>query len=149
MISFQANNGTKVCIVIAPEGTRSKSGQLLPFKKGPFYMWEQLQSPIVPLVFMGTYDLYPVGTTVNMRGKVYVRYLKPILPSEVSSKLEAHRLVCSSANLNIIMMSLQFDLFIFCAHFFCVFFYFVFAGDIFEAATAHARVFERVSASRN
>ncbi|KAJ1391005.1 hypothetical protein B484DRAFT_298470, partial [Ochromonadaceae sp. CCMP2298] len=37
------------CLAIAPEGTRSKSGQLMAFKKGPFYLWEQLNLPIVPL----------------------------------------------------------------------------------------------------
>eukprot|EP01041_Mallomonas_annulata_P013798 gene13798-29341_t len=46
-------------LVIAPEGTRSKTGQLLPFKKGPFYLWEELQSPIVPIVIFGAFDLYP------------------------------------------------------------------------------------------
>jgi 1-acyl-sn-glycerol-3-phosphate acyltransferase len=49
------------CVVIAPEGTRSKSGQLLPFKKGPFYIWDELQSPIVPLVITGAYELCPPG----------------------------------------------------------------------------------------
>jgi 1-acyl-sn-glycerol-3-phosphate acyltransferase len=50
-----------ICLVIAPEGTRSKTGQLLPFKKGAFHMWDELRIPIVPAVIYGAYDLCPVG----------------------------------------------------------------------------------------
>ena len=50
------------CITIAPEGTRSTTGQLLAFKKGPFHMWEQLQVPIVPIVIMGAFEMQPPGT---------------------------------------------------------------------------------------
>lgn len=49
------------CVTIAPEGTRSTTGQLLPFKSGPFHMWEQLQVPIVPVVVMGAYEMQPPG----------------------------------------------------------------------------------------
>jgi 1-acyl-sn-glycerol-3-phosphate acyltransferase len=49
------------CVMIAPEGTRSKSGQLIPFKKGPFYIWDDLQSPVIPLLIAGAYDLCPPG----------------------------------------------------------------------------------------
>jgi hypothetical protein len=56
-------------------------------------MWEELQAPIVPVVFYGTYDLYPVGSWVNNTGHVYVRYLDPILPSEAQSRDEMLRLL--------------------------------------------------------
>ena len=49
------------CVMISPEGTRSTSGQLALFKKGPFYIWEQLQSPVIPLVIAGAYELCPPG----------------------------------------------------------------------------------------
>lgn len=77
-----AARGGRCTIVVAPEGTRSTTGQLLPFKKGTFHMWEQLKVPIVPVVLYGAYELYPVGSWVNNTGKVYVRYLDPIVPEE-------------------------------------------------------------------
>ena len=45
-----SGGGGKMCLVIAPEGTRSKTGQLNEFKKGAFHMWEQLKVPIVPVI---------------------------------------------------------------------------------------------------
>lgn len=56
-----ATQDGNICLVIAPEGTRSKSGQLLPFKKGAFHMWDDLRIPIVPVVIYGAFDLCPVG----------------------------------------------------------------------------------------
>eukprot|EP01042_Synura_sphagnicola_P002969 gene2969-biopygen3207 len=80
------------CIVIAPEGTRSKTGQLLPFKKGAFHIYEHLGIPVVPFVIYGAYDLYPVGTFVNQTGRVCVRYLTPIMPQEAPTREEMMRL---------------------------------------------------------
>ena len=85
--------GNKSCLVIAPEGTRSTTGQLLPFKKGVFYQWELLKVPIIPFVTYGGYDLYPVGSWVNQCGKIYVKYLKPIMPEEAKTREEMHRIL--------------------------------------------------------
>mmetsp|Transcript_17383 Transcript_17383/g.29150 ORF Transcript_17383/g.29150 Transcript_17383/m.29150 type:complete len:433 (+) Transcript_17383:116-1414(+) len=81
------------CIAIAPEGTRSKSGQLMEFKKGPFHIWEQLDVPIVPIVTLGAFELYPPGCQMSLPGKVYVRFLEPILPSEAKSREDMSRLL--------------------------------------------------------
>ena len=76
------------CISIAPEGTRSKTGQLLEFKKGAFHMWEHLQVPIVPMVIFGAYELFPPGSQICVPGNVVVQFLKPIQPSEAKSRQE-------------------------------------------------------------
>jgi 1-acyl-sn-glycerol-3-phosphate acyltransferase len=66
------------CVMIAPEGTRSKSGQLKEFKKGPFYVWDDLQTPIVPLLIVGAYDLCPPGHFMSLPGKIFYRFLPPL-----------------------------------------------------------------------
>ena len=35
---------------------------------GTFHMWEQLNVPIVPLIFYGAYELYPSSSWVNNTG---------------------------------------------------------------------------------
>ena len=44
---------------IAPEGTRSLTGQLLPFKKGAFYLAMEASLPILPVTLSGTRDALP------------------------------------------------------------------------------------------
>ena len=50
-------------IWIWPEGTRSASGRLLPFKKGPVHLALQTGLPIVPVVVTGAHKVWPKGTT--------------------------------------------------------------------------------------
>jgi 1-acyl-sn-glycerol-3-phosphate acyltransferase len=46
---------------IAPEGTRSPSGNLLPFKKGGFVMALEAEARILPVGIYGTRDVLPVN----------------------------------------------------------------------------------------
>ena len=47
--------------VIAPEGTRSATDALLPFKKGGFVMAIKAQAPVVPVALIGTAEAMPRG----------------------------------------------------------------------------------------
>jgi 1-acyl-sn-glycerol-3-phosphate acyltransferase len=64
---------------IAPEGTRSRTGELLPFKKGGFVVAEQMQVPIVPVSIQGTREVLPPGSFKLRTGrKVTVTFHPPI-----------------------------------------------------------------------
>ncbi len=48
-------------IVVFPEGTRSRTGELLPFKNAPFGLAIAAQVPIVPVYVHHTFEIMPKG----------------------------------------------------------------------------------------
>lgn len=48
--------------VVFAEGTRSRTGNLLPFKKGPFVLAIAAQVPVVPVYCAHTFDILPKGS---------------------------------------------------------------------------------------
>ena len=50
-----------VSAVVFPEGTRSRTGQLLPFKNAPFGLAIAAQVPVVPLYVRNTFEIMPKG----------------------------------------------------------------------------------------
>jgi len=48
--------------IVFPEGTRSRTGEMQPFKKGPFVLAIAAQVPVIPVYCAGTFTLLPKGT---------------------------------------------------------------------------------------
>ena len=64
--------------LIFPEGTRSRTGELLPFKKGGFIMALKGGAPIVPVAISGTRDAMRKGSLVIRPVRVTVRFGRPM-----------------------------------------------------------------------
>ncbi|XP_019196510.1 PREDICTED: 1-acyl-sn-glycerol-3-phosphate acyltransferase-like [Ipomoea nil] len=65
-------------LIIFPEGTRSKDGRLLPFKKGFVHMALQSRRPIVPIIFTGTHMAWRKGSMHVRPAPLTVKFLPPI-----------------------------------------------------------------------
>ena len=69
-------------VVIFPEGTRSRTGELLPFKKGGFALALDAGVPIIPIATVGGYQVLPRGTLRFRPGRYLVLVGDPVLPSD-------------------------------------------------------------------
>jgi 1-acyl-sn-glycerol-3-phosphate acyltransferase len=61
-------NGTSV--VFFPEGTRSRTGRLIPFKRGGFKLALELKLPILPVTLVNTRNILPPDSLNLLPGRV-------------------------------------------------------------------------------
>lgn len=65
-------------VVVFPEGTRGRSYELRPFKKGPFVLAIAAQVPIVPLITWGSREVQAKGEIAIHSGTIELTFLEPV-----------------------------------------------------------------------
>ncbi len=85
-VAAERVRGGKSVLMFA-EGTRSRDGSLLPFKRGAFHLALRANVPVVPIAVSGSGAMLPAGTLRLSPGPVRVSIappvdLKPYLPGD-------------------------------------------------------------------
>lgn len=71
-------------VVIFAEGTRSRTGRLLPFKKGAFVLGAETGIPIIPTVVTGSFDIMRPDTFIVRPATIHVYFEAPVPSRGVS-----------------------------------------------------------------
>jgi 1-acyl-sn-glycerol-3-phosphate acyltransferase len=81
MEACEKNIGEGSSIMMFPEGTRSSTDEMRPFKPGAFELALKTRTPILPIVIFGTADALPKrGFVLQGRHQIRIRVLDPIPP---------------------------------------------------------------------
>jgi 1-acyl-sn-glycerol-3-phosphate acyltransferase len=70
------------------EGTRSRDGRMLPFKKGPFYLAKETGAPCVPVSIYGTETLMGKGSLRIRPGTAHIVFHAPVYPADYATREE-------------------------------------------------------------
>lgn len=72
----------KKILIFYPEGTRSLTGKIQSFKKGPALTAVELGVPLVPAHIKGTFEAWPKGSKIMKPRRIEVNIGRPIFPAE-------------------------------------------------------------------
>ncbi len=77
-----------ISIVVFAEGTRSKTGEIQPFKRGAFRLATKVGYPIIPTTIIGSNKIMPKGTYKLKKGIIKVFFDKPITSEGIKTRQE-------------------------------------------------------------
>jgi 1-acyl-sn-glycerol-3-phosphate acyltransferase len=72
-------------VLIFPEGTRTRNGELLPLKPGFCAVARRSKQPLIPIAFDGAYAAWPRDRWLPQFSVVRVVIGQPILPEEIAT----------------------------------------------------------------
>ena len=74
--------GDGYSIFIFPEGSRTRTGRMQPFKKGGFVIADELDIPIIPVSISGSYGVMRAGSLLPHWRRLYLDIHPPVHPRE-------------------------------------------------------------------
>jgi 1-acyl-sn-glycerol-3-phosphate acyltransferase len=80
------------------EGTRSKDGRMLPFKKGPFYLAMESGAQCLPVSIHGTETMMAKGSMRIKPGTAHIVFHEPINPCDYATREELSQAVRAAIN---------------------------------------------------
>ena len=84
-----------VSFAVFVEGTRAKPGELLPFKKGAFYMARQAGVPVVPVAIRNSDVLMGKGTGEARSGTIEMVFMPPVDTVGMTNDEDMNQLIAS------------------------------------------------------
>lgn len=79
--------------ILFAEGTRTRDGNLQPFKRGAFSLAIEAGVPLVPLTILGSYGIMPKGSLTVRKGDITIVVDSPIDASEYEGRQGAFTLM--------------------------------------------------------
>ncbi len=66
-------------VILFPEGTRTRNGQMLPFRRGGFLLAARAEVPVVPVTILGSFSINPGGSLgLNLGRSVQIIIHPPV-----------------------------------------------------------------------
>lgn len=87
-----------VSFAVFVEGTRAKPGELLPFKKGAFYMAREAGVPVAPVAIRNSDVLMGKGTSEARSGVLELVFLPPVSTAGLETDEDIDRLITEVRN---------------------------------------------------
>jgi 1-acyl-sn-glycerol-3-phosphate acyltransferase len=76
----------KISVHIFAEGTRSKTGEIQPFKRGAFYLASKVGYPVIPVTINGASSILPKGKLNITSGTMHIHFDKPISTGHLNTR---------------------------------------------------------------
>lgn len=80
-----------VSLIMFPEGTRSKDGEMHEFHNGCFKLAADCDCPVLPIVVDGTFPIYRGWKVLAFPGQITIRVLEPATVKDAGGKADQFR----------------------------------------------------------